>query len=232
MGPTPTYRIADWKERFENNQTRCRGEMFWVKMSNSFDDHQVMEVIGHGDATYAAWIATVLVASKCKPRGTLIRPTGKPHTARSLSVATRVSEQAFNDLFEIGTEAGLFTTDIEVEQSESEAKPEPAKPEVKEEPSDADFDRFWEAYPNKKGRKAAQRAWKKADDKPPIDELVRIVQSHALSDDWTKDGGKFIPHPATWLDAGRWDDEIDSGGSSDFSCGRDLDPDDPILAGW
>jgi hypothetical protein len=27
------------------------------------------------------------------------------------------------------------------------------------------------------------------------------------SAEWTKDGGQFIPHPATWLNQKRWEDE-------------------------
>jgi hypothetical protein len=25
--------------------------------------------------------------------------------------------------------------------------------------------------------------------------------------DWLKDGGQFVPHPSTWLNQGRWQDE-------------------------
>ncbi|MCE1033159.1 Pyocin large subunit-like protein, partial [Pseudomonas asiatica] len=28
------------------------------------------------------------------------------------------------------------------------------------------------------------------------------------SHDWTKDGGQFIPHAATWLNGKRWEDEL------------------------
>ena len=27
------------------------------------------------------------------------------------------------------------------------------------------------------------------------------------SDQWIKDGGRFIPHPASWLNAARWEDQ-------------------------
>jgi len=29
------------------------------------------------------------------------------------------------------------------------------------------------------------------------------------SPEWTKDNGKYIPYPATWLNAKGWEDELD-----------------------
>ena len=28
------------------------------------------------------------------------------------------------------------------------------------------------------------------------------------SDEWAEDGGRYIPHPATWLNGERWEDEV------------------------
>jgi hypothetical protein len=70
------------------------------------------------------------------------------------------------------------------------------------------FDRFWKAYPNRKGKKLAARAFAKAKDKPPIDELIAEIELQCKSEEWRKDGGQFIPHPATWLNRGGWEDEV------------------------
>lgn len=74
-------------------------------------------------------------------------------------------------------------------------------------PVKADFDRFWDAYPRKTGKKAAQKSWDKATDKPDIDAILASIDRQKASDQWTKDGGQYIPHPATWLNQGRWDDQ-------------------------
>lgn len=66
---------------------------------------------------------------------------------------------------------------------------------------------FWEAYPRKIGKKAAQRAWKRSKDKPDISIIIEAIERQKTSDQWLKDCGRFIPHPATWLHQGRWDDE-------------------------
>lgn len=72
----------------------------------------------------------------------------------------------------------------------------------------SDFDAFWKAYPKKIGKKDALRAWKRAKDIPPIEEVIESVRVHAASDQWKKDGGQFIPNPATWINQGRWEDYL------------------------
>jgi hypothetical protein len=72
-----------------------------------------------------------------------------------------------------------------------------------------DFEEFWKAYPKKKGKGAALKAWKMRSGLRPIQtELMKTVRALAASTDWTKDGGKWVPNPATWLNADGWCDEI------------------------
>lgn len=71
---------------------------------------------------------------------------------------------------------------------------------------DADgFEKFWEAYPRKVGKGAAQNSWRKA--KPPLDRVLDAIRRARKSPDWLKERGAFIPHPATWLNQARWEDE-------------------------
>lgn len=79
----------------------------------------------------------------------------------------------------------------------------------KEEVSDPSFDQFWKQYPNKVAKANALKAWNKI--KPDSSLLAKILESLEVaksSDGWKKDGGKFIPHPATWLNGKRWEDEV------------------------
>ena len=71
---------------------------------------------------------------------------------------------------------------------------------------DAEFEQFWNAYPKKVGRKAAQKAFQNAQDRPRINDLLAAIATQRASPQWLKDGGQFIPHPATWLNQGRWAD--------------------------
>lgn len=71
---------------------------------------------------------------------------------------------------------------------------------------DDGFDFFWKAYPKKIGKDRAWVIWKRK--KPPLQEVLESLQYQKQSDQWQKEGGQFIPHPATWLNQGRWKDEI------------------------
>ena len=74
---------------------------------------------------------------------------------------------------------------------------------------DKDFAEFWRHYPKRIGKIDARKAWKQmAKDRPPLCELIAKVDELALSRDWLKDNGQWIPYPATWLRAGGWDDEV------------------------
>jgi hypothetical protein len=70
-----------------------------------------------------------------------------------------------------------------------------------------EFERFWAAYPNKVGKRAAQKAFQNAKNRPSIDVILAALERACKSEKWRKDGGEFIPNPATWLNQGRWDDE-------------------------
>lgn len=73
------------------------------------------------------------------------------------------------------------------------------------------FDRLWSAYPRKVGKDAAAKAFaKRKPDATLVETMVKAVEAQKQSRDWTKDGGQFIPHLSTWLNEGRWMDEIGS----------------------
>lgn len=71
--------------------------------------------------------------------------------------------------------------------------------------SPKDFDQFWEAYPAKIGKKAAQRAWAKAKDRPPLPDLLAALSRYRA----TKPPDRDWCNPATWINQGRWDDETE-----------------------
>lgn len=74
------------------------------------------------------------------------------------------------------------------------------------------FDVFWQAYPKKKSRGDAEKAWKThVPDDTCATLILRAVQRAAQSEDWRKDGGRYVPYPATWLRAKGWLDESASG---------------------
>jgi hypothetical protein len=74
---------------------------------------------------------------------------------------------------------------------------------------DADgFDSFWTIYPNRSAKQDALKAWVKLDPDEPLQALIlKAVSLQSQSEAWRKDGGKFVPHAATWINGGRWEDE-------------------------
>jgi hypothetical protein len=72
------------------------------------------------------------------------------------------------------------------------------------------FDRFWEAYPWKVGKKAARAEWDKI---KPDDELtakiVAAIGRHKTSQRWLREGGQSIPDPERYIKNERWNDEYD-----------------------
>jgi hypothetical protein len=77
------------------------------------------------------------------------------------------------------------------------------------------FDAFWMRYPRKVGKKAALAKWKalkRSGHLPPLEKVLAAVESQKTWDQWQRDEGQFIPHPTTWLNEGRWDDQKSEGG--------------------
>lgn len=73
------------------------------------------------------------------------------------------------------------------------------------------FEDFWKAYPRKVKKQDARKAWERINPSPEL--LAKIksaIESHRESDQWTRDDGKYIPHPTTWLNQARWDDVLES----------------------
>ena len=72
------------------------------------------------------------------------------------------------------------------------------------------FGEWWEAYPKKVAKPAAIRAWKrKAKEKalPELGVLLEKLREQEDSEQWQKSNGEFIPHPSTYLNQHRWEDE-------------------------
>lgn len=75
--------------------------------------------------------------------------------------------------------------------------------------ADARFDAFWDIYPKKMGKGAAFKSWKKIRGIEVVfEKILGAVAAQKKSEQWLKEGGQFIPHPATWLNQMRWEDEI------------------------
>jgi hypothetical protein len=70
------------------------------------------------------------------------------------------------------------------------------------------FEAFWNAYPRKVAKQAALKAWTRLQPDGSLKAEVQKALARAKrTRQWTRDGGEYIPHPATWLNNRRWEDE-------------------------
>lgn len=99
-------------------------------------------------------------------------------------------------------------------QTGSQANQEPItknqrKPKPSSSSGDDGFDQFWEAYPRKQGKQDARKAWGKLKvDAELLAAILAAIEAQKEGHDWKHDDGQFIPHPTTWLNGGRWLDEV------------------------
>lgn len=81
-------------------------------------------------------------------------------------------------------------------QAEAEAVPPPSR-----------FEEFWKAYPKKKSKGDAERAWRDMKcERLSNSHIMGKLEEAKLSNDWKKDNGQFIPYPASWLRSKGWED--------------------------
>jgi hypothetical protein len=72
------------------------------------------------------------------------------------------------------------------------------------------FDEFWERYPKKRSKGQAERAWVKIKpDEQLFEAIMTGLDKANASTEWQKDGGQYIPHPSSWLNAKGWEDEYE-----------------------
>ena len=97
---TPLYRVVDWEANYENNRTKELKHLTWIRMPTKHDGDGYTQLLDHPNAAahFGAWVAMVEVAGKCDPRGTLVRESGRPHTAESLSRMTRIPAVVFEEV--------------------------------------------------------------------------------------------------------------------------------------
>ena len=82
------------------------------------------------------------------------------------------------------------------------------------------FDRFWSAYPRKTAKPQAAKAFARLKpDEALLDRMLAALAVHRQLDQWTRDKGQFIPHPSTWLNGRRWEDEVGTPAVADAFAG-------------
>ncbi len=106
-----------------------------------------------------------------------------------------------------------------VEKLRSQAQETPAQlSEVIE------FDDFWALYPRHVAKKAARTAWSKIPARLHLAILEACVSWRPI---WNTKDVEYLPHPASWLNGERWEDELPRGVT--VSHGSHVDARVPVL---
>lgn len=73
----------------------------------------------------------------------------------------------------------------------------------------SEFEAFWSIYPRRVAKRAAWKSWVRIIDIATPAEVV--IDGAKRFAHWCRANGKeeqYIPHPTTWLNQGRWEDEL------------------------
>lgn len=84
------------------------------------------------------------------------------------------------------------------------------------------FEDFYKAYPKRRNRAAAERAFKKLNPSPELyGQMMEALDWQTKQPEWLKNNGQFIPLPASWLNGRRWDDERPTAADIPTTCTTD-----------
>ena len=105
----------------------------------------------------------------------------------------------------------LLDKDIDIEED----KDIELKKEISKEKSDT-FETFWKAYPKKVGKEKCFNWFKSHKvDSDLLKKMLNKIEEYKNTKQWSNP--QYIPHPYTWLNQGRWDDEIEQETFSSYS---------------
>jgi hypothetical protein len=75
--------------------------------------------------------------------------------------------------------------------------------------ADPQFARFWAAYPRKVAKDAALKAFaKRKPDEVLVGQMIAAIERQGLAEKCQRGEGQYVPYPATWLNEGRWKDDL------------------------
>ena len=69
------------------------------------------------------------------------------------------------------------------------------------------FEQFWERYPRKVGKKKCAQTWRSRKLDKHVDSIIEALNQH-IEIEWQDRDKDKIPHPSTWLNQDRWEDEV------------------------
>ena len=227
-----TYRIENWQKHYETAKSRTIDKLSWVAIPNRQDGRSYRCLLRHekGPDALLAFIATVQRCSrftKDKRHGWLTddgTASGRPWDADDLEMMTDIPAAHFKTMFKLCSDPKIGWLEchkdttripegyhedttgshgIHIREGRMEGNIQEGG--ISSDSDVVSFSLWYEEYPSKVGRKAAEKAWKAANDKPALEVMLDKLAEQKTTQKWEEG---IIPNPATYLDQGRWDDEV------------------------
>ena len=126
----PMLRVRDWDGLYENNRSRGMKSTHWFPMPNDLSADSYVELLAHpeGTAHLGVWAGVLMVASRAKPRGCLVREDGRPHDSESLARVMRQPEVVVRTAIERLLQISLLETDASKSPRKSHLRRHPGAP--------------------------------------------------------------------------------------------------------
>jgi hypothetical protein len=180
---------ADWKAR-----------LVWIPNALRYNTPRNPNIVAGWSATWDELPECPLKARAWLRMRSIIESLGEEYLKRFLeSCPNHSGNYSPNDSVN-----GLPNQEKEKEQEKDQEKENPPAPG-----GAADsFAEFWSVYPRHEKKPKALAAWRKLNPDPQtVTVILAAIARQKLSPQWTKEAGQFIPHPATWINDRRWEDE-------------------------
>lgn len=186
-----SLRVKNWAQ-FQHYKKRCPP---WIKLHRELVNDYAFTTLR--DATKAHLILIWILAAGSDG----VVPADERFLALRIGATERVDVDAM-------TAAGFLELQDDGEPAPAPAAATPKARRPRPQLNGAFCD-FYAAYPKKKNRADAERAWLRlSPDEALQARILAAVEQQKDTPDWRKDGGKFIPYPASWLNGRRWEDEV------------------------
>lgn len=146
-----------------------------------------------------------------KKNGATVAQRGAQRRATQTETEAKTEKNKPPYPLEGGSPCGADSTK-QTNPQRSTDSPEPST-RSKEQPTphagDEHFERFWTEYPRKVARKRCSAIWRSLKlTLEQAEQAIEAVRRYRQTDQWQKDDGQFIPHPSTFLNQRRWEDQI------------------------
>ncbi|MCO6160660.1 HNH endonuclease [Asaia lannensis] len=210
------YRKSDSPEKTKRIIARSNGKCFWcgVKLRLSGQagpdychiDH-LKPVCDGGSNDESNLVAACAACNHARARKDWSHPSD-PYLGVSVG-SFRQDGKASSDLKhqEAEAEAEAYTPIVPTgDEPTLDLETEDRKTGCETEGPARDFDEFWTAYPRKEGKASARRAYDKARKKIGHAAIMQAIASWPF-DENVRNGQDYRPHPASWLNGERWNDE-------------------------